>query len=249
MSKTTHMGMNRTGIDIAPILSKEMIRSSDDVPADLSGLSQLVAFRQQHILEADRLGSVPIPGTFKGAMVSLKDKLTGKNPEVLINKLGERLAYERNGVRLYEALITKCETLQNDQIGAIFSVEQLRQIRNDEADHFAMLTEVMESIGADPTAQTPDADVIGVLSMGIVKVITDPRTTVPQSLCAILTAELSDTAGWELLTTLAEDMGMTEMAERFRLATAEEERHIAQVRGWLTQLTLVDSGVMPTMRH
>lgn len=249
MSKTTHMGMNRTGIDISPVLSKEMMRSSDDVPADISGVSELAAFRRQVVAEADRLGSVPIPGTFKGAMVSLKDKLTGKNSEVLINKLGERLAFERTGTRLYEALITKCESVQNSQMGAVFSLDELRQIRNEEAAHFALLTEVMESIGADPTAQTPDADVVGVASMGLLKVVTDPRTSVPQSLVAILTAELADGAGWELLVSLSSDMGMNDMADRFRQALAEEERHAAKVREWLTSLTVTESGVTPSVRH
>jgi len=66
------------------------------------------------------------------------------------------------------------------------------------------------------------------------QVVTDPRTTIPQSLNAILVAELADNASWEMLLQLAEETGHDEMAERFRAALAEEEQHLASVRQWLT---------------
>ena len=68
---------------------------------------------------------------------------------------------------------------------------------------------------ADPTAMTPCANTAGVASMGIMQVITDPRTTVPQCLSAILTAELADNAGWELLIQLANEMGQDDMVAQF----------------------------------
>lgn len=71
--------------------------------------------------------------------------------------------------------------------------------RSEEAQRFLLLKGALESLGADPTAQTPDADVIGVASRGVLKVMADPRTTVGQCLDALLTAELTDHAGWELL--------------------------------------------------
>ena len=39
------------------------------------------------------------------------NKLTGVSPEMLIDKLGERLAFERTGVRLYEALLAKASVV------------------------------------------------------------------------------------------------------------------------------------------
>ena len=57
----------------------------------------------------------------------------------------------------------------------------------------------IQSLGGDPTAQTPAADVTGVEGMGLMQVLTDPKTTVAQALHAILVAEMTDNAAWEEL--------------------------------------------------
>ena len=47
-----------------------------------------------------------------------------------------------------------------------------------------------------------------------------------------------DEAGWETLIALAENMGQTDMAHRFREAEQHEQEHIFKVRGWYDALTL-----------
>src|SRR5690606_21457866 len=127
------------------------------------------------------VGSVPIPATPKGMLKSAMEKMVGRHPETLINKLGERLAFERSGVRIYESFIEKCESATNDgkDVSPV-PLERLWEFRNQEAQHFRLLKQSIESLGADPTAQTPDADVIGVSSMGLMKAIMDPRTSISQ---------------------------------------------------------------------
>lgn len=245
---STHMGMNRTGIDMSPVHSREMARSAPGT-GEADGKTGMTSVMHEYVHESDGVGSVPVPGTFKGGLIALKDKLTGKNAEVLINKLGERIAYERTGVRMYEAFIAKCEAHATDQVGAVFTMEELRRFRNEEAAHFTMLSEVMRSIGADPTALTPDADVAAVNSIGVLKVITDPRTSVPQSLQALLTAELVDGCGWELLITLCDDFGMSSEADRFRQALQDENNHLAKVKQWHEALVTFESGAMPSQRQ
>ena len=238
MAKSNQMGMNRTGIDMSPAQAKEMVRGAEELtPLRAGNGHSLVSIEREYIEAADPLGSVPLPGTLKGALKSFMDKATGRNPEVFLNKLGERLAFERTGVRLYDALITKCEAT-----GSSLPIERLREIRDEEAQHFHLLTEAMESLGADPTAQTPDADVAAVASSGIQKVLTDPRTSVAQCLDAMLTAELTDNAGWDMLCSLAEEMGLDELEAEFRQALAEEDTHLEDVRTWVTESVLSESG-------
>ena len=86
------------------------------------------------------------------------------------------------------------------------------------------LANVKYTMGADPTAETPSADVIGVASQGLLQVITDPRTTLSQSLEAMLTAELTDNDGWETLAALADDLGQTEL----RVGAIEDEAIVAR---------------------
>ncbi|HEX7027526.1 MAG TPA: ferritin Dps family protein, partial [Gammaproteobacteria bacterium] len=156
MEKSTQMGRNRTGIDMSPIHSKEMISNAESSSPSSSNGASISSVEREYIEEADAVGSVPMPGTMKGALKSAMKKVSGRNPEMLINKLGERLAFERSGVRLYECMITKCES---KKAGSQIPIERLRHFRDEEEQHFQMIRNAMQSLGADPTAQTPDADV------------------------------------------------------------------------------------------
>jgi ferritin-like metal-binding protein YciE len=233
---------------MSPIHSKEMISNAESASSspESNGMSISVVERQ-YIEEADAVGSVPMPGTMKGALKSAMKKVSGRNPEMLINKLGERLAFERSGVRLYECLITKCESKKAD--ATQIPIDRLRHFRDEEEQHFQLIKTCMQSLGADPTAQTPDADVSGVASMGIQKVIGDPRTTIGQCLEAMLSAELTDNAAWELLVALADQMGLEEMADQFSQALREEEEHLRDVRQWYEQSVLSDAGVRAATKH
>jgi bacterioferritin (cytochrome b1) len=236
MDHATQIGTNRTGAQMSPLQTPEMEEAAERLqqePVDADGVvgdGEIARMRLQYIAEAEPLGSVPPPGTLRGMMSTGIAKLTGKNPEVLIDKIGERLAFERTGVRLYDAFITKCQ----DQRGARteLSLEELVRVRNDEAEHFALLNEALVSLGADPTAQTPCADASGVMSLGVMQVLTDPRTTVSQGLEALLTTELTDNASWELLVKLAEQAGQTELAQRFSGALSSEREHLTLIKTW-----------------
>jgi rubrerythrin len=189
-----------------------------------------VDVRSPYIAEADGLGSIPLPGTVTGAVTMGVHMLKGDSPQILLDKLGERLAFERTGARLYDALITKCEVMLGGDIS--MSIEDLQAIRSDEARHFLMLSDAIESLGGDPTSQTPSADLVGVESQGLVQVLNDPRTSLAQSLHAIVTAELSDKAGWETLIALADEHELTDMVNDFTLALNEEREHLALAQTW-----------------
>lgn len=226
-----HMGMNRTGIQMSPIDSKAMQELEPSVTSD-DGVGEiaLAELRSDYIANADALGSVPLPGTLTGAVTVGMSLLKGDSPQILLDKLGERLAFERTGTRLYDALITKCEVMLAGDIS--MTIEDLEQIRADEARHFLMVADAIESLGGDPTSQTPSADLVGVESMGLVQVLNDPRTSIAQSLHAIVTAELSDKAGWETLVALADEHGLQDMVERFTQALNEEREHLALTQTW-----------------
>lgn len=243
MENSTQMGLNRTGTDMAPLLTKEMVSGTGMFKIGPINYDDMAAIRSSYIRLNTPVGSVPVPGTFKGVLTSGKEKLTGHNPEVLINKLGERLAFERTGVRMYEALITKCENSDSGDGQRIVDISLLKQFQEEEAEHFLMIREAMESMGADSTAQTPDADYAGLSSLGIIKVLTEPRTSISQSLNAILAAEMADGAGWELLVDLCSEMGLPNLSSEFTRALEQEEKHLLQIKTWLRQLTMGQAGM------
>ena len=233
MKQTTEMGTNRTGMGMAPQLGPEMIEGAQQRgathAAEPGGLHRI---HRSYLDDASPVGSVPPPSSMKGAASAGIQALKGNKPSVLLNKLGERLAFERSGTRLYEAMLDKFDAEGSWSGGP--TREELQHFRDEELKHFHMVKEAIESLGADPTAMTPAADVAGVASEGVMKVVTDPRISLAESLEGILTAELVDHDGWEMLIKLTEGMGQKKLAKGFREALAEEDVHLASVRKWLT---------------
>ncbi len=239
MENTISTGMNRTGLDMAPLSKGPMVdfaqQEGERAPPDTTALAEI---RKSYALEAGRVGSVPVPARLKGMATTMMDTLKGNKPSVLIDKLGERLAYERTGVRLYEALIVKVSAASS---GPVVDTSALMRIRDDEESHFHMVATCLSDLGADPTAMTPCADVAGVAALGHLQVMTDPRTTVSQALTSILMIELGDNAGWDLLIELANDSGHTDMAQRFNVALETERQHLQTVQGWLRRAVLEEA--------
>ena len=243
--EATSTGPNRTGAAVNPKGIASMLEAVKELspPSPISTL-QMDIERQQYISEADSVGSIPPPGSVLKSTVAKVKGVTGNTKmSVLLDKLGERIAFERTGTRLYSALITKYLALANAGDAPLASgsdgesaIATLTRIRNQELQHFQMLSQCMQELGGDPTAQTPCADVTGTASIGLLQVVTDPRTTLAQSLNAVLTAELTDNAGWELLSELAELAGQSTLSARFAEALAVEEEHLATVQAWLRAL-------------
>lgn len=246
MDHVTRMGHNRTGVQRSPLVVRDMSEDKERLrPSAAAGEAALAQLRQHYMHEAESIGSVPRPGTASGMLEAGRGLLTGRRPQVLIDKLGERLAFERSGVRLYDALLAKCEA--DAALLPAGTLERLRRFRNEEAQHFALLAEALSAIGADPTAETPCADLAGVEGQGRMQVLSDPRTSVPQCLHVMLDAELVDHAGWELLIALAHRAGHPELAERFQPALRQEDEHLVEVR-MLYERTVLDeaSGAGPS---
>ena len=239
MSNPTSTGMNRTGLQMAPMLSERMLEISSDSESLPGDQLEFARMRQRYSSEFGAVGSMPPPGSMKGMATTAMETLKGNKPTVFIDKLGERLAFERTGVRLYDAVLAKFDAFGSWDQGP--SREHLLQIREEELQHFEMLKETIEQLGADPTAMTPSADVAAVETSGVPKVVSDPRTTLPQACHAMMMVESVDNEGWHLLIRLARDIGQDSLADRFEQAQAAEERHAIWMRQWLSSAVLSDA--------
>jgi len=225
------IGGNRTGIQIAPGLAEEMIEGAATAKNIPEGGPEVAdAERAAYISEGFPVGSLPlIP--FGGEAKA--DEAT-MGTAVFLDKLSERLAFERMGTRLYDALINKCKTL-GEETAQSPGLSDLQEIRNEEHNHFMLLNQAITELGGDPTLQSPCADVAGVASIGIMQVLMDPRTTVTQCLDALLTAELTDNAGWEMLIDIADELGHTDLSKQFAEAFANEQKHLVNVQTWVSE--------------
>ena len=228
MATAAKVGTNMTGVQMSPKDTKSLLEAVEQIRPDVPGNEKgAMLERVKRTEEAERIGSVPVPGSAKGMLKTTFDKALGKRPEILIDKLGERLAFERSGVRLYDAMIAKAKALEGANSDLI---QVLKHIRDEEFEHMNLVREAIETLGADPTAMTPCADVAGVKSMGVMEVLTDPRTNVAQGMGALLTIELEDNAAWELLIELAEAGGHPNIAKSFHKAKEQEDDHLVKIK-------------------
>ncbi len=245
MKKTTSdIGMNKTGIATSPVDGADITQAAQArQPSHLGDDSLLLKVRQQYTRESEGIGSVPPPASLKGVAKTAVDLLKGARPSVFIDKLGERAAFERSGVRLYQGALAKLEVLGSWEGGP--TTEGLTRILNDELSHFGLVSEALTKLGADPTAMTPSADVAAVTSMGLPAVVADPRMNLRDTLHALLVAELTDNAGWEMLIELARGLGHDALAERFQLALDAEAEHLSRVRNWLSAGVTLEARANP----
>ena len=221
METTTEVGMNHSGMLVAEDGGKKMLENIELTKPSRGDQRDLAKIRLEYAKASDPVGSFPEPRQSGVAAV-------------LMDKLGERLAFERSGTRLYDALMLKCSADKSAGIPA----KDLQHIRDEEAEHFALVGAAIQSLGGDPTAQTPCADVAGVEGMGLMQVLNDPKTTVAQALHAVLVAEMTDNAAWEELIELTEDAGNDDLVARFTKARDSEIEHLEKVQAWYKAATL-----------
>ncbi|MFN2646857.1 MAG: ferritin Dps family protein [Burkholderiales bacterium] len=218
--------MNQSGMQVARDAGAAMLETMDMVKPKRGNERELAKLRMEYAKEADPVGTLPDPNM-------------GGPAALLMDKLGERLAFERSGTRLYDALIAKCEA----DASAGLPLKDLQHIRDEEAKHFALVGAAIQSLGGDPTAQTPCADVAGVEGMGLMQVLSDPRTNVAQGLHAILVAEMTDNVAWEELIELTMQVGNDDLVARFSKARDEEQEHLEKVQAWYKEATLAQLGL------
>lgn len=233
---SSKLGMNRTGIKASPKDGPRMIEGAEKltvawVPEDEEG--SFIRMMVRGASMEGSMGSVPPPSSPKGMVKTAAKMLRGRDPTLLIDKLGARIAFERTGVRLYDAALVKLAATGSWEGGP--DREGLRHIRDEELAHFEMLCECMESLGGDPTAMTPAANTEAMASEGVVKLLSDPRSSLSQALEGLLIAELADNDGWLGLVHLARAMGHDDFVQRFEQAHRQEEEHLRMIRTWMQQ--------------
>ena len=232
MNQNATAGTNLTGLVAAPQRSQEMLTGTEEFPPSSEGSAEdLALVRIAYAKDVEPLGSMPplVHGEGKGK--SAAKAVKGEQLLLFMDKLGERLAFERTGTRLYEALVSKHDAFGSFTGGP--SREALEHIRQEEYQHFTLLQSVIEQLDGDPTAVTPSANLHATAAHGIQMVIVDPRTTLLQSLEAILIAELADNACWGALIELAQEAGKDTFVQQFQEALGNEQDHLDKVQAWL----------------
>jgi len=211
MRKSTRQGSNRTGTMAAPERAEQMVAATREFPPSSPG-------------DALAIAEVRIAYAQEGEGI-------GEAPTLLMDKLGERLAFEHAGTRLYEALLSKHRAYGSFEGGP--NGEDLLHILTEEYEHADLLSRAIKNLGGDPTVLTPAANLAINTSAGLPQVLSDPRTNLLQSLEAIVVAELADNECWTALAQLANQAGQHELAEQCGVAIEHERDHLRKVRMWI----------------
>jgi Rubrerythrin len=232
MRQSAQQGRNRTGILTADDRAAQMVEATREFPPSSAGDAQAIAeVRIAYAQAGEGLGETPPPSSLMGKAKATVASATGGQPTLLMDKLGERLAFEHAGARLYEALLSKHRAYGSFDGGP--SAEDLLHILTEEYEHAELLTDAIKELGGDPTALTPAANLAVTISAGLPQVLSDPRTNLLQSLEAIMVAELADNECWTALAQLAQQDGHDNLANRCREATGHERDHLRKVRTWI----------------
>ncbi|HWU87980.1 MAG TPA: ferritin-like domain-containing protein [Kofleriaceae bacterium] len=149
----------------------------------------------------------------------------------VLDRLGARLAFERTGIQLYEALIRKLDS--NGAVPAGPSRAELEHLRDEEHRHLMLARGLILELGGDPTEPTQRARMQVTASAALWQLVADPRTTLADALDAIMIAELIDHESWEQLATAIAPLADAQAQAQLHEAERAEAVHLARVRAWL----------------
>jgi rubrerythrin len=149
------------------------------------------------------------------------------NNDALVDKLCERLAVETGGVDIYQAAIAKLDDPT--------MVGRLQHFMQDEARHRDLLAAYLDKLGVEDR-ETPSARLAKHEGEAFLKLVAEANTPA-QILNIMLTIELMDENGWEMIINLGRDIHDDDMVRTLNVALKDEKEHLRGVRGMLAQVT------------
>jgi rubrerythrin len=149
------------------------------------------------------------------------------NMDALVDKLCERLTVETGAVDIYEAAIAK---LDDPTI-----VSRLKRFKQEEAEHRDLLAGYLDQLGVEDR-DTPSARLARHEGEAYLKLVAEAETPA-QVLNILLTIELMDESGWEMIIDIGRDIHDDAMVRTLNVALQEEKEHLRGVRGMLAQAT------------
>ncbi|RKG81780.1 hypothetical protein [Corallococcus terminator] len=214
-------------------LTHGAVRNTVLPPAE--GAVQSLRIHLSRIAEASDV----MPTTaFRERMSGALQVLKGGSPALFIDRLCERLAFERTSSRLYAGLLIKTHALGTYDGGP--TPERLLELHNQELEHLGQVRDGLLRLGAPPSLRTPSGDVADSQCRGLIQAIDAPGATLMDALRVTLVSELINNAGWAMLVDLASELGPPELEQAFREVLLVESGHLAEVTLWVANGTYAD---------
>ncbi len=148
------------------------------------------------------------------------------NRDALVDKLCERLAAETGGIDLYQAALEKID----DPAVA----PRLKRFLRDEMAHRDLLATYLDRLHVSDR-ETRSARLARHEADAYIKLVGEAET-MAQVLNVLLTFELMDENGWEMLIDVGRDVPDDDMVRTLDRARRDEKEHLRGVRGMLAGL-------------
>jgi hypothetical protein len=186
------------------------------------------------VLRSDngRIAAEPMLSTLINPLWSAAHASNPAGLRLLLRQLRERLAFARTSTRLYEELLAALETSPAAHRFGL-SRDVIVRFRNEEAAHFELLCEAIESLGSDPLAVVASVSSNSARPEIARQATGNPRKSIANTLQRLLDMEQVDQSAWELLVATARASGYEELARRFGHAWFEETEHVRQLQMWV----------------
>ena len=154
--------MNQSGILASEDGGEKMLENIELTKPPRGDERDLAKMRLEYAKDADPVGT--LPGAAAGGHRARADGQARRAPGLRAQR--------------HAPLRRADGQVRGGQVLPACPAKDLQHIRDEEAMHFALVGAAIQSLGGDPTAQTPSADVAGVEGMGLMQVLNDPKTTV-----------------------------------------------------------------------
>lgn len=155
-------------------------------------------------------------------------KLAQKNRDRVVDLLLERMVFERAILKLYDSVLMK---LQSDEDPVVAGMaEPLETYRDQEYEHAQWLEGQVTALGGDTSAKTDGTALVQTEAKGILEIVLGSDMSISHMFHALLTAELIDNSGWELLLELADDADDEVARSEFQKRAHQEQDHLVFAR-------------------
>jgi hypothetical protein len=154
------------------------------------------------------------------------------NRALLVDKLSERWLAERSGIALYDRVIERLVGIEELE-------SELTRFRDQEQLHLEMLEQLLAELGRRPrdAPSTPGVNLAASEISAMLELVRDPQLTPRHLVEVLLSFELLDDGGWDILLELAKQADLDdEWLRSFRVAKREEEEHVHVLKTQLVRI-------------
>ena len=147
---------------------------------------------------------------------------------IYVQKVADRLAFERGETRLYSLAINRLQNSSKSSHQEI--IDLLKVNRQNEENHAALVKEALRSRDPGALESWELFDGVNLAYRGFFETIVNPHSDLPRIIQILFFAKLADHAEWEILIHLAQKVSEEKRMSQFEEALTEELKQLSVLK-------------------